>query len=242
LAIAAQGVHDTQQNMDTAPDYWGSMAAEYDGFIRRVVPRYDEMITRLLEALPPSPEGVLELGCGTGNLSLELAGALPAARFTFVDAAPEMLEITRARVQSAAPVVAERAYFVTARFEDLQLESAPGDLVVASLSLHHVAHLEPIYRAISAWLRPGGAFRCVDGMRAAAKQLHSLHTQRWHDYWRQPGNLSEEEIASVADHVARHDHYWSIEEHFQMLDRAGFVAPDCIWRDGLFAILTAEVP
>jgi ubiquinone/menaquinone biosynthesis C-methylase UbiE len=228
--------------MDTAPDYWGSKAAEYDSLIRRVVPRYDEMIGRLLEALPPSPEGVLELGCGTGNLSLELARTLPTARFTFVDAAPEMLEVTRSRLVREAPEVAARAHFVAARFEDLQLDSPPGDLVIASLSLHHVADLEPVYRAISAWLRPGGAIRCVDGVRGAAKHVQSLHLQRWLAFWREPGNLAEDEITSVADHVARHDHYWSIEEHFQMLERAGFVCADCIWRDGLFAILTAEVP
>ena len=228
--------------MDTAPDYWGSKAAEYDGLIRRVVPRYDEMIARLLEALPLSPVGVLELGCGTGNLSLELARTLPAARFTFVDAAPEMLEITRGRLLRWAPEVAESAHFVAGHFEELQLDSPPGDLVIASLSLHHVADLEPVYRVISAWLRPGGAFRCVDGVRSAAKPLQSLNMQRWLAYWREPGNLGPDEIASVADHVERHDHYRSIADHFQMLDRAGFVCPDCIWRDGLFAILTAEVP
>jgi tRNA (cmo5U34)-methyltransferase len=228
--------------MDTAPDYWGSKAAEYDGLIRRIVPRYDEMMTRLMEALPADPGGVLELGCGTGNLSLELARIAPAARFTFVDAAPEMLEITRARLRQEAPGVAEAAQFVSARFEDLQLDSPPGDLVVASLSLHHVADPAPVYRTISAWLRPGGAFRCVDGVRSAAKHQDALHMQRWQSYWREYGNLDEAEIASVSDHVARHDHYRSLEEHFQMMERAGLVCPDCIWRDGLFAILTAEVP
>jgi ubiquinone/menaquinone biosynthesis C-methylase UbiE len=228
--------------MSTAFEYWGAKAEEYESFIRRVVPRYDELMTRLLESMPAAPGRVLELGCGTGNLSARLARLAPAASFTFVDAAPEMLEITRARLKEAAPAVASRSRFLAMRFEDLEPDSASGDLVVAGLSLHHVPDLEPVYRTIRAWLRPGGAFRCSDGFRAAAAPMHDLHMARWLAYWQEPGNLSADEIASVSDHVERHDHYRPLEEHFRMLERAGFASADCIWRDGLFAVLTAEVP
>ena len=72
----------------TASAYWGAKAAEYDDFIRRVVPRYDEMTERLLECLPPAPARVLELGCGTGNLSLRLCNTFRDAELTFVDDRP----------------------------------------------------------------------------------------------------------------------------------------------------------
>ena len=62
--------------MKTAADYFGAMVGEYDSLIRRAVPRYDEMTARLLDYLPPSATSILELGCGTGNLTMLSASAV----------------------------------------------------------------------------------------------------------------------------------------------------------------------
>ena len=42
-----------QPEMGSASEYFGAMVAEYDSLIRRTVPRYDEMLERLLCYLPP---------------------------------------------------------------------------------------------------------------------------------------------------------------------------------------------
>jgi len=223
----------------TATAYWGARAAEYDTFIRRVVPRYDEMTARLLDSLPAAPGRVVELGCGTGNLSLLLADRLPGARFIFVDGAPEMVEATRLRLSATAPEVAERSSFLHGTFEELELEAGSVDLVVASLSLHHVADLAPVYGMLARGMAPGGEFRSADGIRADDPRLHALHLERWEAFWREGDRLSPEEIASVKDHVARHDHYEPLTQHFRMLEAAGFTRTDCLWRDGLFGVMAA---
>jgi len=75
----------------TAAQYFGSMVQSYDSLIARAVPRYGEMTDRLVEYLAcgPGRESILELGCGTGNLSMRLVAAFPDAAITFVDAAPD---------------------------------------------------------------------------------------------------------------------------------------------------------
>lgn len=223
----------------TATAYWGARAAEYDDFIRRVVPRYDEMTERLLESLPAAPGHVLELGCGTGNLSLRLATRFPAARFTFVDGAPEMVEAARTRLGAEAPGVAKRSTFLEATFETLELEPESVDLVVASLSLHHVPELAPVYRALGRGMAPGGEFRSADGIRAVDPTQHALHLARWEAFWQEGDRLTPEEIASVRDHVERHDHYETFSRHARMLEAAGFTRVDCLWRDGLFGVISA---
>ncbi len=222
----------------TASEYWGARAAEYDDFIRRVVPRYDELTTRLLESLPPSSANVLELGCGTGNVSLRLVDALPGARFTFVDAAPEMVDVVRARVESVAPELAARSRFVVARFESLPAQTAAYDLVVASLSLHHVAELAPVYGWIGRSLRQGGELRNADGIRAGSPAEHARNLARWESFWQ--GRLSEDEIASVKEHITQHDHYETLADHWRMQADAGLGDSDCLWRDGVFALLSAR--
>lgn len=223
----------------TAVEFWGEHATRYDDFIRRIVPRYDEMTERLLESLPADVERVLELGCGTGNLSLLLAERLPSASFTFVDAAPEMLEIARGRLRAAHPEVEARASFLKASFESYRPEPTTFDLAVSSLSLHHVRDLAPVYAAIGRSLASGGHIRITDGVLAALPEQQRLNLDRWERFWREGGRVSEEEIAEVLDHLVLHDHYVPLEEHFRMLRAAGFVRCDCIWRDGLFAVMSA---
>jgi hypothetical protein len=112
---------------------------------------------------------------------------------------------------------------------------------VASISLHHVREPAPIYGILRTALARGGALRIADGYLGATPALHALHMARWEAFWREPGNLEEEEIAPARQHVHEHDHYYTLTEHFRLLTDAGFVGCDCVWRDGLFAILSADV-
>ncbi|HEX8141509.1 MAG TPA: methyltransferase domain-containing protein [Pyrinomonadaceae bacterium] len=224
----------------TAFDYFGSMAEGYDSLIRRAVPRYDEMLSRLVDYLPPSASNILELGCGTGNLSLALAERYPEAALTFVDAAPEMLETTRLRLERKHPASALRARFVETTFE--KIVSAPGsfNLVASSISLHHVKDKAALYRKLYALVSPGGKFLFSDQLRGATLAIHEKNWQRWLEFCRSPGHCSEEEVASLLEHAAAHDHYTPLEEQFRLLSEAGFKSPDCVWRNLIWGIVTAE--
>jgi tRNA (cmo5U34)-methyltransferase len=229
---------------DAGPDeraeaYWGARAREYNGFIVRVVPRYTEMIGLVLAYAPSQARRVLELGTGTGNLSLRLAERWPDAHFTFVDGAAEMLDVTRERLRARAPQVAARARFLAARFEELELEPASIDVVIASLSLHHVQEVGAIYARIGPALSAGGRLIMLDGLAGATSAEHDTHMARWQEYWHAPGRLSEAEIHDVAEHVEKHDHYRPLADHVEMLLHAGFTYVDCVWRDGIFALVTA---
>ena len=105
----------------TASDYFGAMGFEYDSLIHRSVPCYDAMIGKLIKYLPRHSQTVLELGCGSGGLSVPLVRHVPDCEFTFVDASEELVELTRARVQEDFPETARRATFVTARFEEYSM-------------------------------------------------------------------------------------------------------------------------
>lgn len=234
---------DEMKTMDatTASDYFGSMAESYDSLIRRAVPRYDEMLSRLLDYLPSTSSSVLELGCGTGNFSLSLAERFPDATLTFVDAAPEMLEITRARLTARhAAVTVERARFIEARFEELRFNPASFDLVASSISLHHVLEKASVYRNLHIWLQPGGSFRFADQLRGATSSVHELNWKRWLEFCRLDGHCSEEEVASLLDHAAAHDHYTTLAEHFRLLSQAGFTDLDCVWRNLIWGIIIAH--
>jgi tRNA (cmo5U34)-methyltransferase len=223
----------------TAAGYFGAMAASYDEFIRKAVPRYEEMSARLVDYLPASAEEVLELGCGTGNLSLRLAARYPGARIVCVDASAEMVEVTRARLAAAHPWA--RVELVVERFEALAPAAGRFDVVTSSISLHHVVDKGPVYAAVAAALAPGGTFRFSDQLGGSARN-HGHNWRRWLEHCRGPGGCDEAEVQSLLDHAAAHDHYTPLEAQFRLLAAAGLVDLDCVWRDWIWGIVTADRP
>ncbi|MBV9774169.1 MAG: class I SAM-dependent methyltransferase [Gemmatimonadetes bacterium] len=227
-------------SLESASDYFGSIAGSYDSLIRRAVPRYGEMLARLVDFLPPAAERILELGCGTGNLSLALAARYPGASLTYVDASSEMLMVTGARLREQDPEFAARGRPRPCRFEEISPSDGPFDLVVSSISMHHVADKAALYRTVHALVPPGGTFRWADQLRGGSPQIHERIWTRWLEFCREPGNCSEEEIHSLLEHAETHDHYTPLAEHLRMLEAAGFAPVDCVWRDGMWGVVTAD--
>jgi ubiquinone/menaquinone biosynthesis C-methylase UbiE len=99
---------------------------------------------------------VLEIGCGTGNLTTRVKRAHPAVEVTGSDPDPRTLERARCK---ANDIRFERGYA-----ERLPYADGEFDRVLSSMMLHHVkedaktAAAEEIFRV----LRPGGRLHLVD--------------------------------------------------------------------------------
>jgi tRNA (cmo5U34)-methyltransferase len=215
------------------------MAGSYDSLIRRSVPRYDEMMDRLVDYLPDGPPRVLELGCGTGNLTLRLAARLPRASLTLVDASSEMVTVTRSRLDEVTADGSRRNEFIVEKFEELSLPDCSFDLVVSSISLHHVEDKRTLYEKIHSLLRPGGRFCFADQIRGDPDSNHQVNWKRWLDFCAQPDHCSADEIQSLLDHAAAHDHYTTLSDHTALMSAARFTEIDCVWRNLMWGIVTA---
>jgi ubiquinone/menaquinone biosynthesis C-methylase UbiE len=141
--------------------HWDRRAAHFDEdfghSIRTAAERaaWDRIFSLVL---PPARSlDALDAGCGTGFLSLELAGR--GHRVTGVDFAPSM--IARAESKAAERGLAVR--FERADAEQLPYPPASFDLVISRHVLWTLPHPEA---AIDEWiriLRPGGRLVAVDG-------------------------------------------------------------------------------
>lgn len=221
----------------TASDFFGGIVASYDSLIRRALPRYDEMTQRLLEHLPARAMRVLELGCGTGNLTLKLAERFPAAVITTVDASPEMAAATAERAARQGSG-SDRLRTMTARFEDIAFEPGSFDLVTSCMSLHHVRDKAPLYQRIHGWLSPGGWLCFADQLLGATGEIQRVMWEGWLTFCR--ANCTEEEVKSLLDHAAAHDHYEPLTAHFEMMRGAGFGPMDCVWRNLMYSVVAAR--
>lgn len=222
--------------MGTASEYFGAMVAEYDSLILRAVPRYQELIARLSAYLPDSMRRAVELGCGTGNYSLELVRRYPGLELTIVDASPEMLAATATRVAQAGGSVVS----LESRFEELELEPGAYDLVTSCLSLHHVEDMAGLFRRLRPALAPGGHLVYGDQMGGGNARHSALNWGRMEAFWRRPGHLTDEEQRSLREHARLHDHYVSIVDQLRWLEQAGFRELDVVWRNWMWGIITAR--
>ena len=144
----------------------------YDPLIR-IAMRDERFKRRLVAQVDPQPgQRILDLGCGTGTLTILLKQACPAADVVGLDADPAVLALARKKASRAG---------VTLEFKEgsaTEPPFSPGsfDRVVSSLVLHHL-NGEDKARALSrslALLREGGEVHLADcgrphgpGMRAA---------------------------------------------------------------------------
>jgi ubiquinone/menaquinone biosynthesis C-methylase UbiE len=106
----------------------------------------------LLDALGPV-EGldVLELGCGEGDLSVELLRR--GARVSALDISPASVELTRKRAARFSE--GSELHTVVAPVEDTGLEDEAFDRIVGKWILHHV-DVRSAALEIRRLLRPGG--------------------------------------------------------------------------------------
>jgi SAM-dependent methyltransferase len=102
---------------------------------------------------------VLEIGCGTGQLTVPLAER--GLRVTAVELGAALARVAR-RNLAAHP----RAEVVVGAFEEVALDPGSFDLVVAATSFHWLDPAVRVERSVDL-LRPGGALAVIDTVHVA---------------------------------------------------------------------------
>jgi trans-aconitate methyltransferase len=169
--------------------------------------RYDEsfgIITRLgagvVDLLAPGPgERILDLGCGTGHLTAQIADA--GAEVLGIDADEAMV----ARARGAYP----HLRFEVARGESFALE-VPVDAVFSSAALHWMSPPESVAACVHRALKPSGRFVAEMGGRGnIAAIIGAVYSA-----------LADEGIPR--ERVHNPWYFPSIGEYAPLLERAGF--------------------
>ena len=129
------------------------MASEYDSWYKTPKGRLVDKIEKevMYEFLKPQPGmEILDIGCGTGNLSLELARL--GARVTGVDISEPMLAIARQKALREKLDVK----FYKADVHDLPFDDETFDAVVSLSALEFVSDLGEALKEAYRVLKHGG--------------------------------------------------------------------------------------
>ena len=145
---------------------------------------------------------VVDLGCGTGELTRQLAEALPGSDVTGIDSSSQMLDAARASAFSIPRL----------RFEQGDQAQLTGewDLIFSNAALHwsedHPALISRLYKRLA----PGGQL---------AVQVPSNHNHISHQIYRE--TASEEPFRTVLNGFQRDAPVLSIDEYASILFQCG---------------------
>jgi demethylmenaquinone methyltransferase/2-methoxy-6-polyprenyl-1,4-benzoquinol methylase/phosphoethanolamine N-methyltransferase len=145
-------------------------------------------------------EKVLDVGCGTGNLTLAaLFKAGTNGTVYGIDASPEMIEVAKKKASRSAPEIV----FEVGLIEKLAFPDTTFDVVISRLAIHHLP--DDLKRAgfaeILRVLKPGGHVLIADFLQPSNHILNHLTS------------------ALVGSHMMQ-TNVWSLPA---MLTEAGFV-------------------
>lgn len=220
----------------TIDDAFNRTVDYYDDWIRKAIPGYDALFTVARELIPFSPDAavdVLDLGAGTGLFSQQVLERCPRGRFVLWDVAERMLDTARVRFRDFP----DRFRYVADDYRNLP-ETAGFDLVISSLSIHHLADDEKrtLFRRVFEVLREPGLFINIDLIRGPTPYLEELYCRDWYDKMRRAG-APEEEIRAGIERRNAYDRDALMEDQLGWLSDAGFQDVDCVYRNyklGLF--------
>lgn len=153
-------------------------------------------------------ESVLDAGCGSGRVTLELCDRVPRGRVYAVDAAPDM-------VAHATATLAGRATVLHQDIAELSLPE-PVDLIFSNATFHWVPDHDALFAALHRNLKPGGRLVAQCGGRGNIEPVRAAAER----------TMSHEPFAA---HFAGWPWPWTYEaaeETAERLQHAGFTAID----------------
>jgi ubiquinone/menaquinone biosynthesis C-methylase UbiE len=171
---------------------------------------FEKVLDRLLDISAPKPaDACVDLGAGTGFVSIPLAGL--AASVLAVDISVSMTEILTAH---AARAGLDNVRAEVADLRSFQLPAASADLVVSNYALHHLrdADKRRVVSDAMGWLRPGGRLVIADMMfgrgtsnrdrEILRQKVTALAAKGPGGWWRVAKNLSRYGLRVGNEHPA----------------------------------------
>ncbi|UNU25745.1 class I SAM-dependent methyltransferase [Microcoleus vaginatus] len=214
--------------------------ADFDTGIRRLLPKYDEMLDVLAGCIANANHRILELGCGTGELTLKVLQRYPSAEIVAVDYSPRMLDFARAKIESAG---------YAARWTGLEMDfgewannpnfSGLSDKFTACISSLAIHHLEDemklkLFQRIRESLNASGCFWNADPLLAESAEMKDIYQAAREDWARNQGETLAQIRANVGTSVSygysNPDRLATLSAHLEMLAKAGFETVAVPWK------------
>jgi tRNA (cmo5U34)-methyltransferase len=206
-------------------------ASTYDRDRSLLIPGCDAFYRWAVALIPRGAKTILDLGAGSGLLSVLVRNRFPDAQIHLVDFSGAMLDLARERMSGDANVAFQQA--------DYLVDPLPKEMcaVVSSLSIHHLEDegKREIFRRAYGVLKPNGVFVNAEQVAGPTAELEARYKAEWLAQVRAAG-ASEQQ---VADSLFRQeqDRCSPVARQLAWMRDAGFADADCWYKEGRFAVM-----
>jgi tRNA (cmo5U34)-methyltransferase len=212
-------------------------AHNYDQARRQLIPCFDDFYGTALSLIPYQTYDcfrVLDLGAGTGLLSLLVSEKFPNARTTLLDISEEMLAKAKERFASAG----DRFTFVVADYSELL--QGEFDVIVSALSIHHLSDADKVrlFHTIFNALPAGGLFINADQVLGCSAQVEQIYRATWLAQVRSRG-ISDADLSAALERM-KQDKMAPLEPQLNWLRQAGFGTVNCWYKNYSFAVFSGR--
>ncbi|NMG08527.1 class I SAM-dependent methyltransferase [Brasilonema sp. UFV-L1] len=214
--------------------------ADFDTGIRQLLPRYDEILSVITHCLPHEVHRILELGCGTGELSLRILNRCPDTQVVAIDYSPRMLQFAQEKIIAAG--YGERWTGVEVDFGDWANHSEELDIdrefdaCVSSLAIHHLKDEMKLklFQRICDSLKEGGCFWNADPILPESPHFAEVY-KAVREEWASQQGTSLAQIRTKIGNTSTYGHsnqdqLATLDAHLQMLTKAGFETVAVPWK------------
>lgn len=213
---------------------------EFDTNIRQLLPYYDEMLSAIALCLSPDSQLILELGCGTGELTLQVLQQCPNAQVVAVDYSPRMMTVIQDKLNVHGKQ--EQVQLRQLDFGAWANEQVGNDIgdhfdaIISSLAIHHLSDemKGQLFHKIARSLKPNGSFWNADPLLAEFSELSEIYEQSRQRWAQQQGLDLDHVRAKIGQSetygYSRYDQLATLDTHFQLLQQAGFSKTAVIWK------------
>lgn len=223
--------------MDNVKEHFENEAKYFDGLILKLIPHYGEMLNALINSVNFNKKKsikMLDLGCGTGNVSLKMLDRFPKAEILCIDLSQKMLDIARNKLSKYKNVSFEVGNIADFEFKNTY------DVVLSSLAVHHLKTDEDksnFYKMIFKILNKNGIFANADEILGENKYLQNINMNVWTEYMKQ--NFSERDVSEKwLKAYESEDRPSKLMKQLEWMKNSGFKDVDVIWKYYNFAVFS----
>ncbi|MFX1260084.1 MAG: GNAT family N-acetyltransferase [Promethearchaeota archaeon] len=214
--------------------HFEEISSQYDEIIFKVIPHYTKLLITLIKSIPFEKHQqikIVDLGCGTGNLSKLIKTHFPNSKLTSIDISQNMIELAKEKLSEYNNIE-----FLIDDFNSISFTTR-YDVILSSLAIHHLSSDEDkieFYTKIYNALNHGGVFYNLDNIKGSNDYLQEMYVEEWKKFLKR--NYSLDAIDSIlADH-RREDSPAILFNQLKWLEMIGFKSVDVIWKSYYFAV------
>src|SRR5438067_7790503 len=156
-------------------EVFDATASTYDRDRARLIPGCDAFYRWAVDLIPAGAKTIVDLGAGSGLLTLLMRQRFPNAKIHLIDFSGAMLELARNRLGDDENLTLKQA--------DYASEPIPEDVcaIVSSLSIHHLEDdgKRRVFRKAYEALKPRGVFVNADQVAGPTPELDERYRALW---------------------------------------------------------------